>query len=189
MLHGRDLTEDQIDSLIENADEQCFKRGISVQQFVNLVQVAETLLRFDCSINTLPELIAQKRGELVALQQEIVSLESYKLELLRENELTEKNINEYSRDKPLLDTIKALSEEIRNLKGETCFDQAKIAYLETKMMVREVPENMTIEEIIEAAQLLIYNPVELIEVIRYIQKQAPLLPYTTTGPRFVDKES
>src|SRR4029078_12492889 len=31
MLHGRDLTEDQIDSLIENADEQCFKRGISVQ--------------------------------------------------------------------------------------------------------------------------------------------------------------
>jgi len=58
MLHGRDLTEDQIDSLIENADEQCFKRGISVQQFVNLVQVAETLLRFDCSINTLPELIA-----------------------------------------------------------------------------------------------------------------------------------
>jgi len=84
-----------------------------------------------------------------------------------------------------LDTIKALSEEIRNLKGETCFDQAKIAYLETKMMVREAPENMTIEE---AAQLLINNPVELVEVIRYIQKQA-LLPYTTTGPRFVDKES
>lgn len=27
MLHGRDLTDDQIDSLIENADEQCFKRG------------------------------------------------------------------------------------------------------------------------------------------------------------------
>ena len=84
-----------------------------------------------------------------------------------------------------MDTIKALSEEIRNLKGETCFDQAKIAYLETKMMVREAPENMTIEE---AAQLLINNPVELVEVIRYIQKQA-LLPYTTTGPRFVDKES
>ena len=62
MLQGRDLTDDQIDSLIENADEHCFKRGISVQQFVNLVQeVAETLLRFDCSINTLPELIAQKR--------------------------------------------------------------------------------------------------------------------------------
>ena len=90
MSHERDLTDDQIDSLIENVDEHCFRRGISVQQFVNLVQeVAETLLRFDCSINTLPELIAQKRGELVALQQEIVSLESYKLELLRENKLTD----------------------------------------------------------------------------------------------------
>ena len=126
---------------------------------------------------------------MVALKQEIVSLESYKLELRRENELTEKNINEYSRDKPFLDTIKGLSEEIRNLKGEACLDQAKISNLEDKLMVRVVPENMTREEVIDAAQLLIYNPVELVEVIRYIQKQAPLLPYTTTGPRFVDKES
>lgn len=185
MLQGRDLTDDQIDSLIEH----CFKRWISVKQFVNLVQeVAETLLRFDCSINTLPELIAQKRGELVALQQEIVSLESYKLELLRENELTEKNINEYSRDKPLLETIKGLREQIKDLKAGAMPDLSKIYYLEAKLMVREVLENMT-REVIDAAQLLIYNPVELVEVIRYIQKQAPLLPYTTTGPRFVDKES
>ena len=125
---------------------------------------------------------------MVALKQEIVSLESYKLELRRENELTEKNINEYSRDKPLLETIKGLREEISDLKAGAMLDLSKIYYLETKLMVREVPENMT-REVIDAAQLLIYNPVELVEVIRYIQKQAPLLPYTTTGPRFVDKES
>jgi len=125
---------------------------------------------------------------LVALKQEIVSLESYKLQLRRENELTEKNINEYSRDKPLLETIKGLREEISDLKAGAMLDLSKIYYLETKLMVREVPENMT-REVIDAAQLLIYNPVELVEVIRYIQKQAPLLPYTTTGPRFVDKES
>lgn len=190
MLQGRDLTDDQIDSLIENADEHCFKRGISVQQFVNLVQeVAETLLKFDCSINKLPELIAQKRGELVALQQEIVPLESYKLELLSENELTEKDINDYYRDKPLLETIKDLKEEITDLKTGATLDQAKIEVLEAKLMVREVPENMTREEVIEAAQLLIYNPIELTKEIRDIQKKAPLLPYTTTGPRFVDKES
>ena len=125
---------------------------------------------------------------MVALKQEIVSLESYKLQLRRENELTEKNINEYSRDKPLLETIKGLREEISDLKAGAMLDLSKIYYLETKLMVREVPENMT-REVIDAAQLLIYNPVELVEVIRYIQKQAPLLPYTTTGPRFVDKES
>jgi predicted RNA binding protein with dsRBD fold (UPF0201 family) len=39
-------------------------------------------------------------------------------------------------------------------------------------MVRVVPENMTREEVIDAARLLIYNSVELVEVIRYIQKQA-----------------
>ena len=125
---------------------------------------------------------------MVALQQEIVSLESYKLELLRENELTEKNINEYSRDKPLLETIKGLREEISDLKAGAMLDLSKIYYLETKLMVREVPENMT-REVIDAAQLLIYNPVELVEVIRYIQKQAPLLPYTTTGLRIVDQDS
>ena len=56
------------------------------------------------------------------------------------------------------------------------------------MLVRVVPENMTSEEVEEAAQLLLYNAVYLEKEIKYIQKKAPSLPYTTTGPRFVDQE-
>jgi hypothetical protein len=47
---------------------------------------------------------------------------------------------------------------------------------------------MTDEEVKEAAQLLLRNAVELVKAIKYIQKKAPSLPYTTTGPRFVDQE-
>ena len=189
ILYEKGITDDQIDSLIENVDEHCFKKKIRVEHFINLVQeVAETLLKYDCSINALPELIAEKQTELFELEQTISSLESSKLELLKENELTVKDINDYSRDKPLVEIIKGLREEISDLKDVAVVDKVRILEIESKMIVRQVPDNMTEDDIIEAAQLLMYNAVDLVEAVKYIQKKAPLLTYTTTGPRFVDQE-
>ena len=189
ILYEKGITDDQIDSLIENVDEHCFKKGIRVELFVKLVQeVAEMLLTYDCSIDVLPELIAEKQAELVALQQTLGALESSKIELLSEYELTEKDINDYSRDKPLVETIKGLREEISDLKGGAIQDKVRILELKSKWYVGPfIPENMTIEEVEEAAQLLLYNAPDLVPAIKYIQKKAPILPYTTTGPRFVDQ--
>jgi transcriptional regulator with XRE-family HTH domain len=190
ILYKKGITDDQIDSLIENVDEHCFKKKIRVEHFINLVQeVAETLLKYDCSINALPELIAEKQVELIELEQTIESLKSSKVELLNENELTEKEITDYSRDKPLVETIKGLREEIRDFKGGAWMDKVRILELESKWQVGPfVPENMTSEEVEEAAQLLLYNAPELVQAIKYIQKKAPLLPYTIHGPRFVNKD-
>jgi transcriptional regulator with XRE-family HTH domain len=189
ILYEKGITDDQIDSLIENVDEHCFKKKIRVEHFVKLVQeVAETLLKYDCLIDALPELIVEKQVELIELEQTIGFLESSKLELLRENELTVKDINDYSRDKPLVETIKGLMEEISDLKVGAKLDEVRISVLECKMMVRVVPENMTEDDVLEAAQLLLYNAVELEKAIKYIQKKAPLLPYTTTGPRSLNKD-
>jgi transcriptional regulator with XRE-family HTH domain len=189
ILYEKGITDDQIDSLIENVDEHCFKKKIRVEHFVKLVQeVAETLLKYDCLIDALPELIVEKQVELIELEQTIDFLESSKLELLRENELTVKDINDYSRDKPLVETIKGLREEISDLKVGAKLDEVRISVLECKMMVRVVPENMTEDDVLEAAQLLLYNAVELEKAIKYIQKKAPLLPYTTTGPRSLNKD-
>jgi hypothetical protein len=159
ILYKKGITDDQIDSLIENVDEHCFKKKIKVEHFVNLVQeVAETLLKYDCSINALPELIAEKQTELFELEQTISSLESSKLELLRENELTVKEINDYRRDKPLVETIKRLREEISDLKAGAFMDKNQILVLESKWHVGPfVPENMTSEEVEEAALLLLYK--------------------------------
>ncbi|MEP6576829.1 MAG: hypothetical protein ABJB85_10410 [Nitrososphaerota archaeon] len=149
---------------------------------------AETLLKYDCPIDALPELTAEKQVELIELEQTIESLKSSKVELLSENELTEKEINDYYRDKPLVETIKRLREEIRDLKAVAWMDKTRILVLESKWHVgRYIPENMTSEEVEEAAQLLLLNAVDLVKVIKYIQKKAPLLPYITTGPRFADQ--
>jgi transcriptional regulator with XRE-family HTH domain len=190
LLYKKGITDDQIDSLIESVDEHCFKMQIRVEHFVKLVQeVAETLLKYNCSINELPELIAEKQTELIELQEKIGSLETARVELLSENELTEKEINDYSRDKPLVETIKRLREEISDLKARAWMDKVRILELESKWHVgRFIPDNMTSEEVEEAAQLLLLNADDLVKVIKYIQKKAPLLTYTTTGPRFVDQE-
>ena len=190
ILYDKGITDDQIDSLIENIDEHCFKKQIRVEHFVKLVQeVADALLKYNCSINDLPELIAEKQVELIELQEKIGSLETARLELLSENEVTEKEINDYSLDKPLVETIKRLREEIRDCKAGAWMDKTQILVLESKWHVgRFIPDNMTSEEVEEAAQLLLLNAVELVEAIKYIQKKAPSLPYTTTGPRFIDQE-
>jgi hypothetical protein len=79
ILYEKGITDDQIDSLIENVDELCFKKQISVEHFVKLVQeVAETLLKYDCPIDALPELTAEKQVELIELEQTIESLKSCK---------------------------------------------------------------------------------------------------------------
>ena len=58
-----------------------------MEHFVNLVQeVAETLLKYDCPINELPRLTAEKQVELIELEQTIGSLKSTRSVLLSENE-------------------------------------------------------------------------------------------------------
>ncbi|MFI5423917.1 MAG: hypothetical protein ACHQXG_03915 [Nitrososphaerales archaeon] len=187
ILYERGISDDQIDSLIENVDEHCFKKQIRIEDFVNLDQeVAEYLLYYGCSIDALPKLLGQKRAELDILQQTIESLRSSKVELLRENELTEKEINDYSRDKPLVETIKGLREEITDRWIEGISYKTRLSILEYDWAIREIPENMTREEVVEAAQLLLCNAVDLVKVIKYIQKKAQLLPYRA-GPRFVER--
>lgn len=187
ILYERGISDDQIDSLIENVDEHCFKKQIRIEDFVNLVQeVAEYLKYYGCSIDTLPRLLGEKRAELEVLQQTIGSLKSSKVELLRENELTEKEINDYSRDKPLVETIKGLREEITDQWSEAMFYKTHLSMLESEWEIREIPENMTREEVLEAAQLLLRNAVDLVKVIKYIQKKAPLLPYRA-GPRLIER--
>ena len=78
-----------------------------------------------------------------------------------------KDINDYSRDKPLVETIKGLREEISDLKAGAWMDKNQILVLESKWHVgRFIPENRTSEEVQEAAQLLLYNAVELVEAIK-----------------------
>lgn len=123
---------------------------------------------------------AEKQVELIELEQTIESLKSSKVELLSENELTEKEINDYSRDKPLVETIKHLREEISDLKAGAWMNKVRILELESKWHVgRFVPKNMTSEEVEEAAQLLLLNADELVKVIKYIQRRplfCPILP-------------
>jgi transposase len=166
------------------------KVGIGEGTVTSIVQeVAETLLKYGCSINALPEVIAEKQVELMELQEKIGSLETARLELLNENELTEKEIYDYSRDKPLVETIKGLREEISDLNAGAMQDKVRILELESKWHVGPfVPENMTSEEIEEAARLLLYNAADLEKEIKYIQKKAPHLPYTIHGPRFANQD-
>ena len=88
-----------------------------------------------------------------------------------------------------METIKGLREEISDLNAGAMQDKVRIFELESKWEIRGVqPENLSRDEVLEAAQLLLYNAAYLEKEIKYIQKKAPHLPYTTHGPRFVNQD-
>jgi hypothetical protein len=67
------LSEDHIESLIENSNIHYFRRGLTAEEFINSACKAVTLLEnLGMPVNELPNYITQKELELDKLKGEIV---------------------------------------------------------------------------------------------------------------------
>jgi hypothetical protein len=77
------LSEDHIESLIENSNIHYFRRGLTAQEFVNSASKAVTLSEnLGMPVNELPNYIAQKELELDKLKGETVEAKIKQLEVL-----------------------------------------------------------------------------------------------------------
>jgi hypothetical protein len=66
-----DLNEDQIDSLIEISNIHCFKRGLSAEEFVNIINKVVALSQIlGIPVDQLPHYITQEKLELDKLKEE-----------------------------------------------------------------------------------------------------------------------
>ncbi len=135
ILYRRELTDNQIDDLIENVDEHCFKRSINFNRFVDIVQSISLLSqKYGRSIKGLEDLRAEKEDEVErletevgSLRSEIESLKSGRSDILSRYNLTESDIAEYNQDKPLLDTISTLKKELEKEKTSAIFEKVGAA--------------------------------------------------------------
>jgi hypothetical protein len=148
MLQRKGLSDDQIDSLIENVDEYGFKHGTTSEHFVNLVQnMAIISSKYDCPIDKLPDLIEEKEIHLEYLEQKIKSLGNY--------------FEEYEENKPLMTQLNEAIQTNREL-------SASLNLLRAKWLVLIPPEHawgVVEDEVLEAAQLLVKNPFKGIQLV------------------------
>ncbi len=193
MLHSMAISDDKIDSLIENIHEHCFKQGITLESFIDRVEnISLTSHIYNCPIDKLDELKAQKEAQIFEAQYQLNNMQDARAEALQTHSLTEQDIAEFKQDRPLIETIRTQRQELQELNQELELSRATVILeradaatreaLANNLTVIHVPDNMTSKDVVRAAQLMARNAHVLSKEIKSILDRAPSLPYHEHGP-------
>jgi len=183
-LYRKGLSDNQIDELLENLDEHCFKEGIPIPSLLALVQNISSLTKkYEYPLDKLQEFIEQKQAELAALDRELGDARLRRSDLFVANKVTEKELIEYKQNIPLLETLDRKEREIELLKSVA-------REMEPLTLSPFLPKGMTQEYVKEAAKLMIRNAPELISEIKSIHEKAPPFRFAAIGlnPNFEAEE-
>jgi hypothetical protein len=106
-LDGMGVNEDQIDSLIDNANTHCFKRGLTAEEYFNNVdKVCALSENLEMPLDELPSYIIQQQLELEKVEKETEDAKLKQRQVLQNYDVTMDVLEEYRRNKPLIDRIK-----------------------------------------------------------------------------------
>jgi chromosome segregation ATPase len=118
-LDEQGLSEEQIESLIENMDVHCFRRGVKPEEFVNTINKISLLSdNLGIPIDEISQYISQEQERLKEIRQEITYLESTKIKMLQDHNVTTNTLREYERNKPVADNLTATKMELEKVKKE-----------------------------------------------------------------------
>jgi len=139
-LDGMGLNEDQIDSLIDNADTHCFKRGLTGEKYFNNVdKVCALSDNLKMPLDQLPNYITQQELELEKVEKQTEDAKLKQRQVLQRYNVTMDELQEFIRDKPSIDHIKKLEkkleeaeEEINYLTKELASKESEIELLKSK---------------------------------------------------------
>lgn len=160
IMYSRGLTDEQIDDLIELVDEHCFKREISVGSFIaTLKDTSIASRKYGCSIEGLDKLISEKESLVLEWEDKGTSAEFEYYDTLQRYGLAHKELIQYRKDLPLVNTIKLLRQRVRELEESIGILNGDTVTWD--MITRDISlENvgLTIDEANKAIQLLIDDP-------------------------------
>jgi hypothetical protein len=116
------LNEDQIESFIENIIIYCFKRGLTAEKFLNIVNKVSALSKnLGMPVDQLPNYIMQQQLELEQVKGETEDVKLKQFQALRHYNVTMHDLEEYRINKPLSDRIKQLENELEEEKREKAY--------------------------------------------------------------------
>jgi transcriptional regulator with XRE-family HTH domain len=138
-LDGMGVNEDKIDSLIDNANTHCFKRGLTADEYFNNVdKVCALSDNLQMPLDELPSYIIRQQLELEKVEKETEDAKLKQRQVLQNYDVTMDVLEEYRRNKPLIDRIKQLEkkleaeEENNYLAEELASKESEIKILESK---------------------------------------------------------
>jgi hypothetical protein len=136
ILNDIGLNEDKIESLVKVAEVHCFRRGIEQQMFFETVEkVASYSNVVGMPLEDLPDYIAQQKRYLEELYSEIKDAQNNLSDTLNDNDVTLRDLEDYNRDKPFMDTLVEVQLELAQVARER--DQLR------EQVVKERSEKIT----------------------------------------------
>jgi hypothetical protein len=137
-LDGMSISEDQIDSLIDNANTHCFKRGLTGEKYFNNVdKVCALSDNLGMSVDELPSYIVQQELELEQVEREIEDVKLKKHQVLQHHDVTIDELQEFIRDKPLIDHTKKLEKKVEEEVEEKNYLAEELVSKESEIEILE----------------------------------------------------
>jgi DNA repair exonuclease SbcCD ATPase subunit len=149
-----ELVQDRMEALIVALEVFCFKKEqLSIEDFVSLItNMYNTADKLGVPLDRLPAHITELGDRIDALRGELDQLETKKQDALRENEATAELLQEYNANKPLIQQLRKLRQQVAEKEEEA--REAKNE-LETEKLFEIVGEQITwrvsLEELDEAS--------------------------------------
>ena len=143
------INEDQIETLIENVNIHCFKRGLSAEELVNTINKVSALSEnIGMPLDQLPDYITQQELELVKLRDETEDAKTKQRQVLQHYNVTMDELQEFRRDKPLIDHIKKLEKKLEEAEEEKNYLAEALASKESEIeILRSKPTSSEYESI------------------------------------------
>ena len=107
-LDQNGVSEEQIESVIENMDVHCFKRDLKPEEFINTInKVCIISDNLGISVDGMSEYITQEQEKLNKIRQEIINLQMTKMQDVQDHNVAINTLQEYEKNKPIADYLAA----------------------------------------------------------------------------------
>ena len=182
------ISEDKIDSLIDNGNIHCFKRGLTADEYFNIVDnVCALTDNLEMPLYELSNHIMQEELELEKVRGETKDAKLKEHQVLQHYNVNMNDLDEYRRNKPLVETIKSqqnklekANRQIDYLAKELSNEQFKNLTFEYSLVISEYEINeanklldrrIEPSELREIADEIYHNPSKYTDIISEIRER------------------
>jgi hypothetical protein len=182
--------EHKIETLIVNLAVVCFKRGLSIDKFVDVIEDMSSLEdKVKIPIDQLPNQLLQQQRQLESIENEIQEIKLKKTLLLNDYHTTVNILEEYTRDRPAFERYIKLKEELEEFKRERKRLLKYIDELELKIWMMNYSwasatsdidiinsdynchRRLTAKELLDMARDLVNHPRKYVDIIISLQRR------------------
>jgi hypothetical protein len=182
--------EHKIELLIVNLGVFCFKRGFSIDEFIDVIENMWSLKdKTKIPIEQLPNQLLQKQRHLESIEKEIQEIKFKKRLLLIDYNITPDTIEEFKTNRPLFEKYIKLKKELEETKKEQKRLLNNICELQVTIWMMKyswssptsdidiINSNynshykLTAEQLLKMAQDLVTHPRKYIDIIVSLQKR------------------